>query len=48
MVKILLKVYGGTRTAIISLPVEEALKLLAIEGVKIDWIMHRLREKMLL
>lgn len=32
------EVYGGTQTAISSLPVEAALKLLAADKVRIGWV----------
>jgi hypothetical protein len=36
--------YGGTQTAVISLPMEAARKVLSIGRIKIGWTMCRLRE----
>ncbi|CAD7078607.1 unnamed protein product [Hermetia illucens] len=48
VVKTLRKAYRGTQTAIISLPAENALKLLAAGRVRIGWVMCRLREQVAL
>lgn len=44
MVKWLSKGYGGTQNAGISLPADQAYKLLAVEKIKIGWSICRIKE----
>lgn len=48
MIKRVRKAYSGRRIAIMSLPVEKTLKLLAAGSVRISWDMCRSRERVAL
>ena len=44
-IKRMKKAYGGTQTAIISLPAESAIKLITAGKVRVGWVVCRLREQ---